>query len=352
MVVHETDPYNAEPPRQALISDLTPVDAFYVRNHGPVPTIDTESWRLAVDGLVDRPLSLSIDDLRGQFRSREVVATLQCAGNRRAGLIEVREIPGEDPWRSGATSTATWSGVALGEVLEAAGIQPPATDVAFEAPDVAQVADSPQRYGGSVGRSKAEAPEVLLAWGMNGEPLPAVHGGPLRIVVPGYIGARSVKWLHRITAQDHPSTNYFQARSYRVFPADFDPAVAESGEGISLGAIAVNADIADPDDGAAVPAGSTPVRGYALAGDDRRIARVEVSTDGGRSWTQAVLEHELSPWAWRHWHATIAVPAGPTEVVARAWDSAACVQPREPAEVWNPKGYVNNSWARVNINAS
>lgn len=352
MVVHETDPYNAEPPRQALTSDLTPVDGFYVRNHGPVPSHKTESWRLIVDGLVDQPLSLSLDDLQRRFPRREILATLQCAGNRRAGLIEVHDIPGEDPWGPGATSTAVWSGVALGDVLDAAGIQPHATDVAFEAPDISQIAEPPQRYGGSVGRHKAEAPEVLLAWEMSGEPLPAVHGGPLRVVVPGYIGARSVKWVRRITAQDHPSTNYFQATSYRVLPPHFDPEAAGPGDGISLGAIAVNADISVPDDGSVVTAGPTLVRGYAFAGDDRRIARVEVSIDGGQHWTQAVLETELSPWAWRHWHATVEVPVGPTEVMARAWDSAACVQPREPAEVWNPKGYVNNSWARVNINAS
>lgn len=347
MLVHERDPFNAEPPRAALAGRrTTPADTFYSRNHGPIPEVDAAGWRLAVDGLVERPLELSLDGLRERFAEHEVTATLQCAGNRRAGLAEVRDIPGEDPWGPGATSTARWSGVRLADVLAEAGLRPEAAHVAFAAPDVSRLADPPQEYGGSITVGKAVRPEVLLAWAMDGRPLPRVHGAPLRAVVPGWIGARSVKWLTRVTALAEPSGNYFQATAYRVLPPGAAPA---EGAGISLGPIAVNCDILRPDDGARVPPGPTEITGYALAGDDRTVARVDVSLDGGRTWTQAILDPDASPWTWRHWRVALDLPAGDVEVTARAWDSTGAVQPESPAHLWNPKGYANTSWARVHL---
>lgn len=284
MVVHEEDPYNAEPPRGALADRvLTATDTFYSRNHGPIPQLDPASWRLRVDGLVDRELVLTLADLQDRFEQRTLVATLQCAGNRRAGLIDVRDIPGEDPWGPGATSTAEWTGVALADLLTAAGVRPEAQHVAFAAPDVSQLAEPAQPYGSSIGITKALAGEVLLAWEMNGRPLPAAHGAPVRVVVPGYIGARSVKWAQRITARTEPSDNYFQATAYRLLPAEADPTTAGPGNGLSLGSVALNADILRPDDGATLPTGPT---GYAFAGGDRGIARVDVSLDGGASWSR------------------------------------------------------------------
>ncbi|MDQ6837022.1 MAG: sulfite oxidase [Actinomycetota bacterium] len=350
MIVHEEAPFNAEPPRMALAHNaVTPTDTFYARNHGPIPDIDSDSWRLRVDGLTDRALELSLTDLQETFPVHGTVATLQCAGNRRAGLIEVRDIPGEDPWGPGATSTALWAGTRLADVLSAAGLQPDARYVAFEAPDVTELADPPQRFGGSITAKKATAGEVLLAWTMNDQPLPRVHGAPVRVVVPGYIGARSVKWVNRITAQRQSSTNYFQASAYRLLPAEADPSAAGPEEGLQLGAIAVNADILRPDDGAHLRAGPVTVEGYAFAGDDRGIARVDVSADGGRRWTQAHLGQHLGPWAWRLWHTTLNLPEGETVLTARAWDTAAAVQPEHAQHLWNPKGYVNNSWAHVHV---
>lgn len=230
MIVHGADPYNAEPARGALAGRmLTPLDSFYARNHGPIPLIDPTTWRLNVDGLVEHDLELSLADLRGQFAPLNLTVTLQCAGNRRSGLVKVRDIPGEDPWGPGATSTAEWTGVSLAEVLRAAGPRAPAAHVAFAAPDVSAIADPPQPYGGSVTLPKALAGEVLLSWAMNGQPIPPVHGAPVRVVVPGYIGARSVKWVERITVQDVPSGNYFQARAYRLLPPESDPALAGPG---------------------------------------------------------------------------------------------------------------------------
>ena len=351
MIVHQEDPYNAEPPRAALAGRMvTPVDAFYGRNHGPIPVIDAGRWRLRVGGLVRRPLELSLADLKSGYPAQTLTATLQCAGNRRAGLMAVRPIPGETPWGPGATSTAEWTGVSLARVLRAAGIRPGAAHVAFAAPDVSPAAEPPQPYGGSIGLAKALAGEVTLAWAMNGQPLPAVHGAPVRVVVPGYIGARSVKWVGQITVAEQPSASYFQATAYRLLPPDADAGSPESA-GLPLGAVAVNADILRPDGRSVLPAGPVEVTGYAFAGDDRGIARVDVSTDGGRRWRQADLGETAGPWAWRHWRATIDLPAGETEIVARAWDTAASVQPESAAQVWNPKGYVNNSWARLRVTA-
>jgi sulfite oxidase len=226
---------------------------------------------------VGRPLELSLGDLRDRFGHHDVVAALQCAGNRRAGLLKVRDIPGEAPWGPGATGNARWTGVRLADVLAAAVVAADAEHVAFAAPDISDLASPPQPFGASIPLGKAMRGEVLLAWAMNGQPLPRVHGAPVRVVVPGYIGARSVKWVEQVTVQARPSDNHFQATAYRLLPAEADPAAAGPGDGLSLGPIAVNADILSPGEQACVPAGLVTVSGYALAGDDRRVARVDVS---------------------------------------------------------------------------
>lgn len=353
MVVHEREPFNAEPPRTALAGRrLTPADTFYSRNHGPVPAIEPAAWRLTVDGLVDRPLELSLEELRERFDEAEVTATLQCAGNRRAGLMEVHDIPGEEPWGPGATGTARWTGVRLADVLAHAGLRPGAAHVAFVAADVSALTSPPEPFGGSIPVGKARGPEVLLAWGMNGRPLPRVHGAPLRVVVPGWIGARSVKWLTRVTARTEPSTCHFQATAYRVLPPGADPERAGPGDGISLGPIALNCDILSPGDGVRLRPGPIPVTGYALAGDGRTVVRVDVSADGGRSWVQADLDPGDDQWSWQHWRTTVLLPRGEVEVTARAWDSTGALQPESPAHLWNPKGYVNNSWARIRVDCT
>jgi sulfite oxidase len=348
MVVHATEPYNAEPPPWALTDRLTPVDTFFGRNHGPIPRIDVDGWRLRVDGLVDRPLELSLDDLRRRFPERTVVATLQCAGNRRADLMAFRDIPGQVPWGPGAISTARWGGASLAEVLAEAGLRSEAAHVAFVGADVSQAADPPQPFGGSVPVAKAVAGEVLLAWSMNGEALPVAHGAPLRVVVPGWIGARSVKWLRRVTAQAEPSDDYYQSE-YSVLPPDADPRTAGPADGIVLGPIALHCAILQPAPGSRVPPGPTEVTGFAFAGEDRTATRVDVSADGGQSWTRAQLDAPENPWTWQRWRATLTLPPAGAELVARAWDSTAAVQPESPATLWNPRGYANNSWARLHV---
>jgi sulfite oxidase len=350
MVVHREEPFNAETGSAALgEGPVTSTDAFYVRSHAAVPEIDAEAWRLHVDGLVERELDLSLVTLREAFPEHEVTATLQCAGNRRTGLIAVRDIPGEEPWGAGATGTATWSGVGLADVLALAGPLAGATDVGFVGGDVCLKAKPAERFGGSIPFDKACRPEVLLAWGMNREPLPPVHGAPLRVVVPGYIGARSVKWLERIEVRSRPWDGYFQHVAYRLLPPDGKPG---PGAGMPLGLVALNSDVFSPVDGETVAAGPVEVRGYAFAGGERHVARVDVSIDGGASWSQAELLEDLGRWAWRQWKITFDLSPGEHEILVRAWDSSAATQPEDNATLWNPKGYANNARPRVRVRAA
>jgi sulfite oxidase len=146
--------------------------------------------------------------------------------------------------------------------------------------------------------------------------------------------------------------NYFQATAYRVLPAGADPSTAGPGDGISLGPIALNCDILTPADGCEVPSGSTEVSGYALAGDDRAVARVDVSLDAGATWVQAELDEPAGPWTWQHWRTRLDLPVGTVEITARAWDSTGAAQPESAVHLWNPKGYVNNAWARCRLTCS
>ena len=347
--VHEQEPFNAETARPSLRDPVTATDAFYVRGHGPVPDADPREWSLRVHGLVERELELSMETLREALPEREIVATLQCAGNRREGLIAIRDIPGEAPWGPGATGTARWTGVALADVLALAGPAADAAHVGFEGQDVSAEAEPPQRYGGSIPIDKARRPEVLLAWAMNGEPLLPVHGAPLRVVVPGYIGARSVKWLDRIELRAEPWDGYFQHVVYRLVPPDQQ---AGPGIGVPLGLIALNSDVTSLQDGDNVSVGQLTITGYAFAGGERSVARVDVCLDGETTWRQAELLDDLGQWAWRQWQITLDVDPGEHELQVRAWDSSAASQPSNEAGLWNPKGYVNNSTPRLRFRAA
>ena len=352
LVTWSEEPLNMETPLDVLCAaPVTPTDAFYVRNHGPVPEVDPASYRLTVSGLVREPLSLSLEDLRGRFERVSVAATLMCAGNRRSELAAIAPIPGQAPWSAGAIGNAVWSGIRLRDVLEAAGADTDAGHVAFAGLDQAEEEGELTEFGGSIPFAKALSADVVLADEMNGVPLLPAHGRPLRVVVPGYIGARSVKWLSGVSVQHEPSTNYFQARTYRLFPADVRTETASHDHGIALGELPVNAAICSPLDGEAVR-GKLRVRGYAVTGGTRRIERVELSIDGGRTFTSARLLGDGEAGSWRLWESDLEVEPGPGEVLVRAWDSAASTQPEDPAKIWNLKGYVNNAWHRVRFTAS
>ena len=348
LLVRQEEPFNGGPPPDLLLdSFVTPNELFFVRSHGNVPEVDRAAWRLTVDGLVERPLSLSLEDLR-RFSQASAAATLQCAGNRRSELLTVAPIPNELPWGSEAISNAGWSGVPLREVLAAAGPRAGARHAAFTGLDETERHGHRFQFGGSIPLEKAMHPEVLLADTMNGAPLPPVHGAPLRVVVPGYIGARSVKWLSRITLQEGPSDNYFQATAYRLFPAAVRPETVDWEKGMMLGESPVNSAICSPLAGETVAAGRVQARGWAVAGGGREVARVDVSTDGGGTWTTAELTRG-NGWTWTFWTAPLDLAPGEHEILCRAFDTAAQTQPGDPSQVWNFKGYANNAWHRVRV---
>jgi len=349
LVVHGDHPLNVEiPPRLLRESFVTSADAFYVRCHGDVPEVDPGSYRLEVSGLVERPLRLSLEEIR-DLPKTEAAATLYCAGNRRAELTEIKPIPGKVAWDVGAAGNARWGGVLLRDVLGEAGIGEEARHAAFTGLDRDVESGTGAHFGGSIPIERAIADRVLLAYEINGRPLAPEHGFPLRAVVGGYVGARSVKWLSEITLQTQPSDNYYQAVEYKLFPPHVTAENVDYSKGEMLGEIPLNAVICIPQSGDTPSQSPVPVRGYAVAGGDRRVVRVEVSADGGGSWTGASLSEEGGPGTWRFWEATLGLAPGTHEILARAFDSEGGTQPASVDRVWNFLGYGNNAWHRVKI---
>ena len=351
LIVHRAEPFNAEPSLDRLRGAfLTAVSDFYVRSHGDAPKIDIQAHRLMVDGLVSTPLALSVAELKARFTHKTVMAAMQCAGNRRADLQQVRPTSG-DPWAPGAIGNAEWTGVSLCDVLRAAGAERGAfLHVAFEGLDVAVNEAAPDApFGVSIPMPKALCPDVLVAWAMNGAPLSPEHGSPLRVVVPGFAGVRSAKWLTTITVRERPSDAFQQAKDYLLFPPDMREETIDESRGAPITQMPLNAAICDPPNGSVLSAGETPIRGYAIA-TDRAIARVDVSPNGGRDWTQATIEsHDGSRWSWTLWNATLRLTKGEHELAVRAWDAAGQTQPALPDDVWNFKGYLSAAWHRVRV---
>ncbi len=353
LVVHSEQPFNAGPPPALLREQyITPTSVFFVRNHGAIPTVDVEPYRLVVRGQVLRPLALTLAELRAEFPATTLAATLQCAGLRRSELFMVKPIPGELGWEADAISTAEWRGVALAAVLEAAGLEQDAGHVAFLGLDTVARQGQSFGFGGSLPLHKALMREVLLAYEMNGAPLSPVHGFPLRVIAPGYIGARSVKWLGEIVVQSEPSDNYFQQHAYKLFPPEVDATTVDWSQGEMLGQLKVNAVICEPGADTMLTAGSVPVRGYAIGTAGQSIELVEVSADGGVTWKSASLTSPRQPWTWSFWEAELTLPAGRHELVVRARDVTGDIQPADIASQWNVKGYMNTAWQRVAVTVS
>jgi sulfite oxidase len=292
--------------------------------------------------LVRKPAILSLEDL-GRFQRIEVTAALQCAGNRRSELAAVSPISGQVPWGAGAVGNGVWGGVRLRDVLDECGLETESGHVACTGLDEVVEEGTATPFGASIPLETALLPSVLLADELNGQRLPPVHGYPLRVVVPGTIGARSVKWLSSVTVQREPSSNYFQARTYRLAPARPSSESDEDDRGLELGEFPVNAVTCEVRDGVA--------RGYALTGGQRRVARVEISLDDGKTWTSAKLLDDCPPGSWRLWQAELPPGRDAHELVVRAWDTSASTQPENPASTWNVKGYVNNAWHRADLTA-
>ena len=348
-IVHTTSPVNAEPTLDKLRENfVTPYEEFYIRNHGDVPEIDPEKFRLYVNGMVEHELEFTLAQIK-KFPKHTVMATLQCAGNRRNQLIELEEIPGEVPWQEGALGNATWSGTPLKEILKLAGVNPEATYVAFFGADDVFRNGVNVGFGSSIPIDKAWTDDVLLAYEMNDAPLEPTHGFPLRIVVPGYIGARSVKWLTHITLQAEPSKNYFQDHAYRLFPPEAKPETVDWNTGVQLSELGINCAITFPQNHDVIEKGSISVKGYAMSGGGRIVVRVDVSADGGDTWVKAHITHGGEKWAWAFWEVTLQCSSGKHELIARAFDSDANSQPMKTEEVWNFKGYMNNAWHKISF---
>ncbi len=355
-IYYEKEPLNgAPPPFLARGEFITPFDLFYIRSHGDIPELDVTEYRLCINGLVAKPVELSLDQLRLNFPVHQVAATLQCAGNRRDELIQVKDIPGQAPWAGNAISHGVWTGVRLADVLASVGLdQAKAKFVEFIGHDKTEKEHQPP-FGGSVPLSKALSPETLLAFGLDGQPLPLAHGFPLRAIVPGYLGARSVKWLREINVLDHPSENIFQAEEYRLHPAAASKEHHDARAALPMGEMPVTSYICRVHRGH--PGGSDPmvIEGYAYVGGGEEIHRVEISEDEGENWTQTELlplpdsglqsrDEEGGRWTWRFWRAELpAAEMAPVQLAVRAWDTAANTQPARPEDVWNYQGYGNNS---------
>lgn len=346
--VLSADPFNGGAALDRLGSRaVTPARLFFVRSHGNIPRIDRREFALTVDGLVSRPLRLTLSDLKARFAPRKLEAVLQCAGSRRKQLRAVHPIPGELAWGPEAVSNGVWGGVSLNDVLWAARPTKAARHACFAGLDQARTAEGKAPFGGSIPMAKALRGDVLLAFTLNGRPLSPAHGFPLRGVVPGYIGARSVKWLGRIEVTAKPSDNYFQQRAYKKLPRHATAAAVRRAK--PLMETVLNSVICSPARGAKVQGSPLVVRGYAVGTGGHHVTRVQVSTDGGRSWRSAPLLGRGSKWGWRLWQATLPVPAGRLDLVVRAFDTTGRVQPSSPTNVWNAKGYVNNAWHRVRV---
>ena len=350
LTVYQDSPLNAGTPLECLRrAFITPQELFFIRTHSSFPAVDAQTYRLTVNGMVQRELELSLRDLRTRFEVHTMTATIVCAGSRRNELAALRPLPGEVLWSADPISTARWRGVRLSDVLRVAGIGEAVRYVAFQGLDEAQIEGERVTFGSSIRLEKALAPEVLLVFEMNDTPLAPEHGFPLRVLIPGYVGARSVKWLQTITLQSQPSSNYFQARDYKIFPSDVTAENANWTRGQTLEEIALNSVICTPGSGETRRAGPNSIQGYAITGERAPVARVELSIDHGASWLPATITAQMDRWAWCFWEATLDLPPGACQITVRAWDTSGKTQPEYAQELWNFKGYANNAWHRVSI---
>jgi sulfite oxidase len=239
----------------------------------------------------------------------------------------------------------------LRDVLDAAGISPGGGHVELVGLDRVERHGDVFGFGGSIDLEKARSPEVILATRLNGEPLAPEHGFPLRAVVPGWIGARSVKWLGRILVRESPSRNYFQESAYRVQRTADPSRPRDVTAGDELSEVPVNAVIVEPLDSDSVAAGTVRVKGWAIGTGGSRLTRVDLSSDEGRSWTEARITARGSDWTWSMWEAALDLEPGRHTIVVRAGDESGAVQPPSVTDTWNVKGYVNNAWHRIAVTA-
>jgi len=325
LITRQKEPENLESPFSALDGPITPNESFYVRTHFATPKIVSEDWKLQVEGSVSHPITLTFDELRA-LPSLKITATLECAGNSRVYLTPpARGVQ----WEQGAVSTAEWTGVPLSSILERAGLHSDAVEVILEGADSGELKDPPHpgaalNFSRSLPLAKALKSNVLLAYEMNGRPLPVSHGFPVRAIVPEWFAVASVKWLKRLVVVSKPFSGYFQTIDYAYWRHE-----AGFVERVPLTTMLVKSQIARPQFRESVSAGSTyRITGAAWAGESN-VGRVEVSSDGGNSWGDARLTTPASAGAWRLWEYEWKVPVKPGQVtlMCRATDMAGNFQP-------------------------
>ncbi len=335
-----------ESPVEYFNTWLTPVPHFFVRNHMHEPSeLDAGSWRLALGGEVEKPLTLSLAELF-KLETHSVVNTLECAGNGRS--LHRPQVPGIQ-WGKGAVSTARFSGPRLRDVLQRAGVKPTGKHVMFRGLD--EVPGKVPPFIRSIPIEKALDADTLIATHMNGSPLTKHHGSPARALVPGWIGAASCKWLTEIKVLDAEFVGNFMSPGYRFPNQPVKPDDAVKPEDTHpLTALTVKSVISGPSDGASLKAGKVVVHGAAWAGE-ADIVKVEISTDGGTTWNPAKLGHDQAHYAWRLWSYDWKTgKSGDYAIQSRATDSQGRTQPATP--VWNPSGYLYNAVDQVKIHVS
>ena len=337
----ETEPMIGETPSPALDSWLTPNSVFYIRNHFNFPDIsdspDTD-WIVSINGSVKNPGSFTFSDL-SKFPKQTQAVTMECAGNNRMDLTP--RVPGNQ-FESGAVSTAVWAGISLSKVLESFEIDPEAKELLFEGEDSGEPEPGikTQNFQRSLPIDVAMHPDTMLAFEMNGEPIGVEHGGPLRLVVPGWYGMASVKWVRQITALSSPFEGYFQTYKY-MFKSGEIPA-----RPVSL--MQVKSLITSPMSGTDVKGDSHSISGFAWSGN-AEIDSVDVSTDGGSTWQPARLVGPSDKYSWRQWNFSwISTNTGHHTILSRAKDRIGNLQPAKSN--WNELGYEVNGFKSICVN--
>lgn len=331
-------------PLEGLRYPVTPVGLHYLLIHYDIPIVDSATWRLRIGGSVRRQMSLSLADLRSRPAETRAL-TFECAGNGRAHL---RPRPVSQPWLLEAVGTGEWTGTPLRSLLEEAELLDEAVEVVFSGLDRGVEDGVEQPYERSLSLAEARGEDVLLAYELNGLPLPPQHGYPLRLVVPGWYGMTNVKWLHAITAVAEPFTGYQQASAYRMRGTVDDPGTPLSR--MAPRALMVPPGIPEfPSRTRFLSSGPCRLEGRAWSGWGQ-IEQVEVSVDGGASWEVATLGDQPAPAAWRSWsHQWDPPGSGRFVLGVRCRDAAGNEQPADPT--WNAGGYANNAiqWVQVTV---
>jgi sulfite oxidase len=333
LITLSPSPRDLEMPVEGFIDEITPVEHFFVRCHTTVPRIKLPDWRLEIAGLVDHPLTLTLDDLKKLPRV-ELVSVLECAGNGRS--FYQPHVAGAQ-WRFGSVGNARWSGVRLKDVLEKAGVRPAATQLLLDGADVPFV--KMPKFQRTLEAGKAMHPDTLLAWEMNGKPLTADHGFPLRVIAPGWASDSWIKWLTRIELLDHDFDGFWMKTAYRHPAQRVAPGTAvDPKDMIPVTDLNVKSVIANPGEWAAP--GVIIVQGVAWS-NTSPVAKVEISADAGRKWFPANFTSKPTKYGFRKFAYTWKVAEGQYTLMSRATNEAGQSQPLEPE--WNPNGYLYNA---------